>query len=318
MLKKTLLILVAGMALAYAPLALESGNWASRLPSQDDEQYENDNEDQVPEADIQAPEEDKVCRICQDDEDPVTPENVSHVPIQCDQEDWFHDTCLRAWLQTGETCPLCRAEVGDAALVQVRRQMRVFSITRLSTLLELSADQLPFVEHLHLANNNLGQAEAQALAHALSNMRNLQYLHLANNNLGTEGAQALTHALSNMRNLQYLHLGNNNLGQAGAQALTHALSTMPNLEKLYLTNNNLGQAGAQALAHALSTMHNLEELHLGNNNLGEAGVRALADALRTMSNLQKLDLEDNNLSESQKDDFFRIIGAVAPNCDVLF
>jgi Ran GTPase-activating protein (RanGAP) involved in mRNA processing and transport len=143
--------------------------------------------------------------------------------------------------------------------------------------------------------NRVGDAGAQALAHALSHNTSLTTLSLCDSKISDAGAQALAQALSQSNtSLTSLDLGWNQIGDAGTRALSQSAS----LKTLKLSNNKIGDAGAQGLAYALSQNVPLTTPQLWRNKIGDAGAQVLEQALSYNAFLVALILSYEHINAS--------------------
>ena len=72
------------------------------------------------------------------------------------------------------------------------------------------------------------------MAPALANMRLLQSLMLADNNIEDEGAGALATVVPHMTELRVLNIQRNHISQEGVNALQTAISNHPHSEGIHL------------------------------------------------------------------------------------
>ncbi|XP_004365854.1 NOD3 protein [Capsaspora owczarzaki ATCC 30864] len=142
--------------------------------------------------------------------------------------------------------------------------------------------------YLSLQREQLGDAEAQAVAEALKE----------NTVIGDAGAKAIAEALRLNKTLQHLYLQQNQIGDDGALAIAQTLRVNTTLHTLYLNDNQLGDGGAQAIAEALTVNGTLATLSLGENQIGDAGARATADALKVNKALTELHLSGNQIGDA--------------------
>jgi hypothetical protein len=82
------------------------------------------------------------------------------------------------------------------------------------------------VKELFLANNQLGDAGAEAIAAMLRTNRSLKCLNLEGNQLEDAGAEAIAAMLRTNRSLTYLDLQRNRIGDAGKKAVQEAWEAM--------------------------------------------------------------------------------------------
>ncbi|XP_004343810.1 hypothetical protein CAOG_07086 [Capsaspora owczarzaki ATCC 30864] len=150
---------------------------------------------------------------------------------------------------------------------------------------------------LDLDDNQIGVAEAQAIAEALKVNTTLIKISLQENQIGDAGAQAIAEALRANTTLKELLLHLNQIGDAGAQAIAEALKVNNTLTDLYLDENQIGDGGAQAIAEALKANATLSYVHLKHNQIGDGGAWAIAEALRVNSTVTVLSLRHNQIGD---------------------
>ena len=150
------------------------------------------------------------------------------------------------------------------------RPVEFTSFTR--ELLLSIVDLLPSAEHIRHAQlsghgTNFGPFMCQELFWRLvtSTRTTVEHVELANNNLGDDGAVAVSRAMMKMESLVSIDLSANGIGQRGATAIYEALKQMPDqarLTSIRLDDNReippVMQAAiaAQALANNLHTIVN--------------------------------------------------------------
>ena len=49
------------------------------------------------------------CPICLDS----FREKQGIIPLPCDERHYFHEACIKKWLETNVTCPLCNSDIGE-------------------------------------------------------------------------------------------------------------------------------------------------------------------------------------------------------------
>ena len=114
-------------------------------------------------------------------------------------------------------------------------------------------------------------------------------LRLAQNNISDAGATALAQALHHNSTLKELNLSYNNISDVGATALAQALHHNSTLKELNLSHNNISDVGPTALAQALHHNSTLEKLYLYDDvGIGEEGTRQLVQALTVNTSINKL------------------------------
>ncbi|XP_057263906.1 NLR family CARD domain-containing protein 3 isoform X2 [Pezoporus wallicus] len=148
---------------------------------------------------------------------------------------------------------------------------------------------------LDLRNNSIGPTGARALADALKQNQVLLSLNLQHNTIKEEGATFLAEALFTNHRLTTLHLQKNAIGAHGARRIAEALKQNCSLKELILQSNSISSAGVTALTAALCSNKELINLNLRENSISKEGGPAIAHALRTNSTLRKLDLAANLL-----------------------
>ena len=151
---------------------------------------------------------------------------------------------------------------------------------------------------LGLERCGVGDSGAIALATALQKGAAVRELRLEGNAIGALGTQALSAALIAGARLDHLGLALNPVGAEGAVLLAEALHRDVALHTLDLSNCAIGDEGAVALGHSLRGNTMLRKLILLGNGIGPRGVAALADALRIKPALNTLNLRLNHLGET--------------------
>ncbi|NWR12390.1 NLRC3 protein, partial [Paradoxornis webbianus] len=154
------------------------------------------------------------------------------------------------------------------------------------------------IQKLSLAENQISNKGAKALARSLLVNRSLMVLDLRSNSIGPTGAKALGDALKKNQILLSLNLQHNSIKEDGAAFLAEALLTNHRLVTLHLQKNAIGAQGARKIAEALKQNCSLRELILSSNSVGDNGSIALAEALRVNHSLQSLDLQSNSISST--------------------
>ncbi|KFZ68866.1 Protein NLRC3, partial [Podiceps cristatus] len=189
--------------------------------------------------------------------------------------------------------------------------------------------QLLFCHSLRLDNNQFKDNVMELLGSVLSGKDcQIQKLSLAENQISNKGAKALARSLMVNRSLMVLDLRSNSIGPTGAKALADALKKNQVLLSLNLQHNAIREDGATFLAEALLTNHRLTTLHkfmlinrsrkslgemkplpanrswlqrgcrLSSNSVGDNGSIALAEALKVNHSLHSLDLQSNSISSA--------------------
>ncbi|XP_048817697.1 NLR family CARD domain-containing protein 3 isoform X2 [Lagopus muta] len=153
------------------------------------------------------------------------------------------------------------------------------------------------IQRLSLAENQICNKGAKALARSLMVNRSLTALDLRSNSIGSSGAKALADALKKNQVLLSLNLQHNVIKEEGATALAEALLTNRRLITLQLSSNSVGDSGSVALAEALKVNHSLQSLDLQSNSISNTGVSALTAALCSNKGLIDLNLRENSISK---------------------
>nr|XP_058142546.1 NLR family CARD domain-containing protein 3 [Dasypus novemcinctus] len=153
------------------------------------------------------------------------------------------------------------------------------------------------IEKISLAENQIGNKGAKALARSLLVNRSLTALDLRCNAIGPQGAKALADALKINRTMAFLSLQSNTIKDDGARSMAEALATSRTLSVLHLQKNSIGPTGAQQMAEALKQNRSLKELMFSSNSIGDEGTKALAEALKVNQGLESLDLQSNSISD---------------------
>ena len=134
-------------------------------------------------------------------------------------------------------------------------------VIRLNTITMLSA----FADVRELRYRGLGwdAADVTRLAEVLPLCRQLTWLGLAQNQMGDDGAAAIAHALTCMKApLHTLMLPNNGIGDAGAIALAEAFgtTTMPLVKVDLARNGGIGEAAQHRLRDAAAAVPSLTQV----------------------------------------------------------
>ncbi|XP_062954925.1 NLR family CARD domain-containing protein 3 [Cynocephalus volans] len=154
------------------------------------------------------------------------------------------------------------------------------------------------IQKLSLAENQISNKGAKALARSLLVNRSLTTLDLHANSIGPQGAKALADALKINRTLTSLSLQSNTIRDHGAKSMAEALTSNRTLSVLQLQKNTIGPMGAQRMADALKQNRSLKELMFSSNSIGDEGTQALAEALKVNRGLESLDLQSNSISDA--------------------
>ncbi|XP_072791701.1 NLR family CARD domain-containing protein 3 isoform X3 [Taeniopygia guttata] len=153
------------------------------------------------------------------------------------------------------------------------------------------------IQRLSLAENQISNKGAKALARSLLVNRSLMVLDLRSNSIGPTGAKALADALKKNQILLSLNLQKNGIGAQGTRQMAEALKQNCSLRELILSSNSVGDNGSIALAEALRVNHSLQSLDLQSNSISSAGVTALTAALCSNKGLLSLNLRENSISK---------------------
>ena len=151
----------------------------------------------------------------------------------------------------------------------------------------------PKLQHLNLAENNIGPDGALAVAQSFKNTPTLQHLCMKRNNIGSGGVSALAKSFQHIPILQHLDLSYNDIGPSGASVLANSFQHTPALQHLDLSYNDIGPIGALALAKSFQHMPALQHLNLESNQIDSIGTSALAKSFQHTQALQHLDLSHN-------------------------
>ncbi|XP_011374925.1 NLR family CARD domain-containing protein 3 [Pteropus vampyrus] len=154
------------------------------------------------------------------------------------------------------------------------------------------------IQRISLAENQISNKGAKALARSLLVNRSLTTLDLRSNSIGPQGAKALADALKINRTLASLSLQSNRIRDDGSRSIAEALAANRTLSMLHLQKNTIGPTGAQRMADALKQNRSLKELMFSSNSIGDGGAKALAEALKVNQGLQSLDLQSNSISDT--------------------
>uniref|UniRef100_A0A7M4FS08 NLR family CARD domain containing 3 n=1 Tax=Crocodylus porosus TaxID=8502 RepID=A0A7M4FS08_CROPO len=174
------------------------------------------------------------------------------------------------------------------------------------------------IQKISLAENQISNKGAKALARSLMVNRTLMVLDLRSNSIGPSGAKALAEALRKNQTVHSNHvfffscsLQNNVIKEEGAKFLAEALLTNHKLMTLHLQKNSIGPQGAKQIAEALKQNGSLKELILQSNSISNTGVTALTGALCFNQGLISLNLRENSIS---KEGAPEIASALRTNC----
>ncbi|XP_043310722.1 NLR family CARD domain-containing protein 3 isoform X2 [Cervus canadensis] len=163
------------------------------------------------------------------------------------------------------------------------------------------------IQRISLAENQISNKGAKALARSLLVNRSLTTLDLRSNSIGPQGAKALADALKINRTLASLSLQSNRIRDDGARSMAEALAANRILCVLQFSSNSIGDGGAKALAEALMVNQGLKSLDLQSNSISDPGVAALMGALCTNQTLLSLNLRENSISPEGAQDLARAL-----------
>ncbi|XP_048188653.1 NLR family CARD domain-containing protein 3 isoform X2 [Perognathus longimembris pacificus] len=212
-----------------------------------------------------------------------------------------HQAALAYLLQVSDTCSReMNLYLGQGVLQSLLPQLLYCQALRLDNnqfqdpTMELLSSVLSgkdcHIQKISLAENQISNKGAKALAKSLLVNRSLIALDLRSNTIGPQGAKALADALRINRTLASLSLQGNRIRDDGAKCMAEALASNQTLSVLHLQNNTIGLMGAQRMADALKQNKSLKELMLSSNSIGDEGGKALAEALKMNQVLQSLEL----------------------------
>ena len=156
---------------------------------------------------------------------------------------------------------------------------------------------------IYLSDNPLGYGIIELGEH-LNCLPGLTELELAQTNMGEEEATALALCLPSLSQLKRLNLSVNPLGH-GIVQLAERLKCVPNLTELVLYKTHMGREQVSALARALKHVPKLRTLDLYNNPLGR-GIRVLIQHLSSVPELRLLFLRGVKMTKKEVND----LGAV--------
>ncbi|KJE90660.1 hypothetical protein CAOG_01933 [Capsaspora owczarzaki ATCC 30864] len=151
-------------------------------------------------------------------------------------------------------------------------------------------------QQLDLCKQQIGNAEAKAIAEAIKVNTTMTELDLSGNLIADVGARAIAEAVRANCTLTVVDLTENRIGDAGARAIAETLKVNKTLIDLDLNDNQIGAAGAQAIADGLKVNKTLIELSLAKNPIGDDGAQAIADALKVNTTLTELYLWENQIT----------------------
>nr|XP_044602696.1 NLR family CARD domain-containing protein 3 isoform X2 [Equus asinus] len=222
-----------------------------------------------------------------------------------------HRTALAYLLQVSDTCAQevnLSLHLSQGVLQSLLPQLLYCRSLRLDTnqfqdpVMELLGSVLSGkdcrIQRISLAENQISNKGAKALARSLLVNRSLTTLDLRSNSIGPQGAKALADALKINRTLASLSLQSNTIRDDGARSIAEALGTNRTLSVLHLQKNTIGPVGTQRMADALKQNKSLKELMFSSNSMGDGGAKALAEALKVNQGLENLDLQSNSISDA--------------------
>ncbi|XP_051023521.1 NLR family CARD domain-containing protein 3 isoform X2 [Acomys russatus] len=219
---------------------------------------------------------------------------LQHTELACSVEEAMQSGAL-----AGMTSPLHRKAL--AYLLQMSdicSPEANLSLCLSQSVLQSLLPQLLYCQSLSLAENQIGNKGAKALARSLLVNRSLITLDLRSNAIGPQGAKALADALKINRTLTSLSLQSNVIKDDGVMCMAEALVSNHTISVLQLQKNRIGPRGAQQMAGALKQNRILKELMFSSNTIGDKGAMALAEALKVNQGLESLDLQSNAISNT--------------------
>nr|XP_005901387.1 PREDICTED: protein NLRC3 [Bos mutus] len=237
-----------------------------------------------------------------------------------------HRAALAYLLQVSDVCaweaplPLC---LSPGVLQSLLPQLLYCRSLRLDTnqfqdpVMELLGSVLSgkdcHIQRISLAENQISNKGAKALARSLLVNRSLTTLDLRSNSIGPQGAKALADALKINRTLASLSLQSNRIRDDGARSMAEALATNRTLSVLHLQKNSIGPVGTQQMADALKQNRSLKELMFSSNSIGDGGAKALAEALMVNQGLKSLDWQGLDCGARER----ALMGALCTNQTLL-
>ena len=146
----------------------------------------------------------------------------------------------------------------------------------------LRTSGLPNLISINLERNRFGIAGMQALCEGLA-QSSITHIHLGENDLGTAGAEALGAVLDagGLPKLEVMTLGSNNIDEHGVAALSMPLRKHPKLQDLNFEENAIGDDGLALLVDDLGKddFKALIALRLHGCDLTDDGCAKLVSAL---------------------------------------
>ena len=223
------------------------------------------------------------------------------------------ESCARSVLkrQHAEVKRLCR-EMGLSCaglhdVKTLRRHLPSATVDDMATFgMILRTNGLPMLQQLLLHDNNLGDADVQALCKGVGRgaAPSLTKLTLCDNEIGPTGAQALAAAFGRgaMPRLASLSLDSDPIDNQGIAALAAPLRKLPSLTELRLSGCWIADEGVASLVANIGKgdYKALKKLHLEFNALTDAGCATLVRVLKAgaFPALETLDVSDNPADET--------------------
>ena len=172
------------------------------------------------------------------------------------------------------------------------------------------------LKELYLSHNQLRHGIIE-LAKNLKYLPHLRELRLAETEMGEEEATAVARCLPSLSQLMVLDLSHNPLGH-GIVELSERLKCVSNLTDLDLRRTDMGEKQVSALAHALKHLAKLRELYISDNPLGR-GVHVLIQHLSSVPELRWLHLDDVKMTKKEVEDLGAVPGSTSDyHVSVLF
>lgn len=156
--------------------------------------------------------------------------------------------------------------------------------TFLSEALDSLIDRMPNLASLHLGNNSISGAQAEALAESIKRHGGLPHLEsftIGSNDLGNAGCAALLGVMPPGLRCAYLH--GVDVDDEIVPAVADLLDRCPHLWGVGLNGNALTDVGAKDLATALRNRPSLRDVGLTLSGMTDIGVEYLASALKGQS-----------------------------------
>jgi len=153
---------------------------------------------------------------------------------------------------------------------------------------------------LNLGSNFLNANSLEKLGKSITEKRCvLHYIDLSNNNLGDAEAEALILFIKENHSLLTLILDDNSFEEKGMKHIGTMLSRAKNLESISLHNNHIGHSGTREIALALEKNTKLTYLGLQWNNITNSCIELLAKALMQNRALKNITLIGNDFDDSK-------------------